>query len=379
MRQQVHHDTLGPSTLPAIMDCACYVSRGYSDKDAGLGSRMHEYTESFFDQSVVLNGELDRQDREDCDAVVEELRHFFRENAPDATVLAEQRVEIHDNQLNVQSFGTGDLLADVPDAAIGVDLKGGLDFRPWAHDYRAQVKGYALGTMQQKGVGRAIWAIAYLRPRKIFVYQLTYDECEASFWAAKRRREDPNRQPQPCSSCKYCGNLTRCAAVLPGLAIVEDSHKPPQIPASLLEPEQITDGQEMSQTAIFVDDVVKAWIKRLEEVRDRVKDTAIAMLQGGTQIPYYELGQKRGQQRVTDVDGAWTILKEQIEASTWYSGLKISVPSMARAYAEECDARGEDMTIKGARAFLDGLLDPLLVSEPPTPELKRLRERRRTL
>lgn len=374
-KPMAHHPEMPPSSIPALLECACFRPRSFTDDDAGLGQLMHDYIEPRVSHNnpLPIDG-LEQGDTEDCDYMVMEILHFFRENAPGAPIAREELCEIYDEDMKLVTFGTADHVAECA-AVVGLDIKSGLDFKPWLHDYRGQLKAYAMAKMQQKGMREAIWAIAWVKPRKLQVFKFTYEDCEASVFAARERRRDQHAQPQTCRFCRYCARLPECPAVNPGLALVAEADTRPLLPESILFPEKIQDITEMSRALVFCDDVISAWIKRLTEIKETVSDCGLAMSEGND-IPFYQRIVKPGQKRVDNKDGAWTLLQEQMSKEAFYEALKLSLPELAKAYARYQNANGAPVTEKDARAHVEGILDSVIVREPPKPALQRIREKK---
>jgi hypothetical protein len=336
---------------------------------------MHEYVNPrVADEGEPVIAGLEDSDIEDCEAIIPEIKHFFRENAGDATISSEVKIEILDENMKEITFGSADLVSN-GDAVVGCDVKSGLDYKPWLHDYRGQIKAYALGRMQQKGARTAVWSIAFVRTRKIIVYQLTYEECEAAVYCAYQRKKDQYKVPQTCTHCKMCGEVIHCPAVNPGLALVVQAQKKPDLPASILHPDKITDPTEMSRAMVFCDDVLSAWIKRMTEMQDHVYDCALAMSEK-TDLPFYARLVKKGTKNVKDKDGAWGLLRDCTTKEVFYSSLKMSLPELAKAYAKEQKGLGSKITEKDARKYVEGILDPVIEIGPSKNVLERTREER---
>lgn len=370
-----HHAEMPPSAIPALLECACYRPRAHSDDDASLGQLIHDYTEPRVtgEGEPVIEG-LEVADIEDCDFMVTEIQHFFRENAADAKILKEVSCEIYDEEMNLITCGTADLVADSA-VVVGCDIKSGLDFKPWLHDYRGQLAGYAIARMQQMGAKEAVWAIAWIKPRKMQVFKFSYEKCDAIVYAARERRRDPNAIPQVCRHCRYCARLTECPAVNPGLALVAEADARPRLPESILRPELIQDPAEMSRAMVFCDDVIGAWLKRLEEIKAAVVDCGLAMSEGND-LPFYNRIIKPGQKRIDDKDGAWTLLKDELSKEAFYEGLKLSLPELGKSFARYQESTGAKITQKAAREHVEGVLDQLIIREPPKPTLQRIKEKR---
>ena len=183
---RTHHKSLGPSSVPAIMQCACYVPR--TESDAGVdtdreyasdGTIMHAYGANVVLEKIgqpVLPFDpetIPQENSEDVDYMVGEALAFIEDNCPGTPIEVEKQVEIMDDEMKTITYGTRDIGTRNDKIVVVLDWKSGLDWNPMGHDYKPQLATYALADMRRHKVGKALCIEAYFKPRKFKHYFIT--------------------------------------------------------------------------------------------------------------------------------------------------------------------------------------------------------------
>ena len=233
---------------------------------------------------------------------------------------------------------------------------------------------YALGRMQQKGLKTMQWVIGHIMPRDIKIYNFTLEGCMATRDLLIRRRADPHRKPQVCFHCQDCKFFLECPAVNPRMEIVAQCYTQLAAPEALLFPEGITDPKDMSKAIIFCEDIVKKYMKRLEDVAKRLSAAGVSLAQTGVEIPYFELKKNAGAKIIEDKDGAFRALEDKMTKDDFYKGLTISIPNLGRAYWEAQGGKKGPVTLTESKLLVEGALDSVIKRKEGSPALKRFKQ-----
>jgi hypothetical protein len=368
--KRLHHDTLAPSSIPAILQCACFRSRGddtpQDDDYADTGTQMHEYV-----QYILKAGQLpadskypllEQADREDCSFVAELIRQFCQDNAPDKPIETEVALSLYDDELNLVTFGHGDVCC----AHILGDIKSGLDFCRDHTKHIPQVDTYALCNLRRLGFDKALCFIAFIKARKLIPYWRTFDECAATVECAVARRDDPNRQPQPCEHCKFCQNLCVCPATAPRLQMVVETHKELEILDLYANPDRITSAEDMTKALTFSRELLKPYLKRLDAAAKRIEDAALFMSET-KDMPYYVRVIESGRKTVGNPEMAFQLLG--METTEFMQAVKVSLPDLAKVYAQK-----NGMTEKDGRKQVEGLINTCITTGEAKAVLEKIPE-----
>jgi len=352
-----HHPTLSPSSFPAIMECACFQSKG-GNADTGAGDEIHKCCAALVNAAhthepiVLENVNLDTATQEDCVYMVKEALNFIRSNIPSAYIEIEKGVTLYDDNLNVVTYGTRDIGAHNEDFVVVLDWKGCLDFDAESKDHHEQLECYALCDMREHGLKKALCIEALVKPRKLHPYWRTYDQCAATVECVVARRNDPNRMPQACFYCKLCANLLVCPAVNKRIAVIDACFPDLVSMDDNYIPEKITDPEIMSSAMVFVQSTVKPYAKRLLEMAERIEAAALSFSEKQN-IPAFVRVIKNGIKKVRDINKAFAL--SGIHEDLFPRALSLSIPKLTEIYANE-----NGLTIKDARKELEGILAPVI-------------------
>jgi len=351
-----HHPNLGPSSLPAILQCACYIGRGESDDDAIKGDQIHDFTQDIV-AGIVPDSDLydlDKPERESCGWAADETLTIFDIHAPGEEIRIEERLETRDVAGRVISWG----YADFNGGCVVADLKSGLDWRPDLHYYKPQLCDYALAVMQRKNFDRVLCVELYVMPNRKREYWVTRAECEAVVAAAIMRRRNPDKYPLVNDYCKWCGRLIWCPAIN-ALAwrTVELYAKANGQESLFAAPERINCPETMAQALTIAKKVLTPLIKRIEDAALKFSEKK--------EIPYYVRTNSNPREKIMDVRAAFNRLP--FDNKEFCRALSTTPKAVAEVYADKFDVSESQ-----ARQTVNGLLDDLIVKGESNPTLKPL-------
>ena len=358
-----HHPTLAPSSLCAIMQCACFESHSDPDRDADTGTTIHTYLAAKAAGLPVDSMGLEDDVIEACDDVYNQAMAFIKDNCPDHPVEVEKELFLKDDHGGIVTFGTADIFTRGNDFVLVLDWKGCLDFDASTKDYHEQLHAYALAGMREHGAKRALCIEAYVMPRKIKPYWVTYNETAATVEYCIARSSDPDRVPAPCSYCKWCSNLLRCPAVNKRMTAVGPSFA--ELPHQIAVPEDITDPKDMAVALTFSREIAKKYIAGIQKAIDRIEDAAMAMSDQGVEIPHHARVVEHGRKTVTDLGQAF--LLSELTNTEFYSALTCSLPKLAKSYAKK-----SGLSEKNARTEIEDKLGKCIEVGPEKTVLKRI-------
>jgi len=358
-----HHPTLAPSSLCAIMQCACFESHSDPDRDADTGTTIHTYLAAKAAGLPVDSMGLEDDVIEACDDVYNQAMAFIKDNCPDHPVEVEKELFLKDDRGGIVTFGTTDIFTRGNDFVLILDWKGCLDYDAATKDYHEQLHGYALAGMRDLGFKRALCIEAYVMPRKIKPYWVTYNETAATVEYCIQRRSDPSRYPQPCDYCKWCSNLLRCPAVNKRMKMVNAVFA--DLPHQIAAPEDITNPKDMAVALTFARSTAKKYIAGVQKVIDRIEDAAMAMSDQNVEIPYHVRVIESGRKTVSDLGQAF--LLSELTNTEFYSALTCSLPKLATAYAKK-----SGLKTNIARKEIEGKLNSVIIVGEAKTVLERV-------
>jgi hypothetical protein len=350
-----HHLTLAPSSVPAVLSCACFESHGDGDRDSDTGSEAHRVLAKLSGGEDVSETTLELDLFESCLEIHEQAMAFGEDNCPGAKFEIEQRVELKDNTGNVITFGTVDLCArnEEKKFVLILDWKACLDFEPDNKDYKEQLEIYALAKMREYGYDKALCVEAFISVRKLRPYWVTYQECVNTIECAIARREDPRKVPQANDYCKWCAHILNCPAINCRIGAVTELFCDMPKPEKILNPKEMT-AAEMSVALTFARATMKKYIKKLESVCAWIEEAALEMSNKGNEIPHYDRTIEAGKKEITDIDKAFRL--SGLTQEDFFSALKLSLPKLAEACAKSTGMKKKD-----ARKEIEGRLNEVIV------------------
>jgi CRISPR/Cas system-associated exonuclease Cas4 (RecB family) len=348
-----HHPYLSPSSIPAILQCACFVGRGESDDDANKGQQLHDATQDLVAGKKPTEG-LMPSEKEACSWAAEEVHAIFNQYAPGEEIRIEEHLHIYDAAAREISSG----YADFDGGAVVLDLKSGLDYRPDLHYHKPQLVTYALAVMQRDNVDRVFCVELYILAKKKREYWVTRTECEAIIAAAIARRQNPDKRPLVNDYCKWCARLIWCHAINSLAWRTFELYARANGQESLFAcPEQIGCQETMAQALTIAKKVMKPLIDRIEAAALALSETK--------ELPYYVRDMSRGREKIVDVRRAFNLLP--FDNAEFSQTLSTTPKRVAEAYAEKFGVPESQ-----ARQTVDGLLADLIVKGESNPTLKPL-------
>jgi hypothetical protein len=359
-----HHPSLAPSSVPAILSCACFQSRGDGDRDAGIGNEIHRIMALLTRSDIIQETTLELDMLEKCIDLNKDAIDFVVDNCPNSGIEVEQRCELKDNSGNVVTFGTIDISAhnDEKKFVLILDWKGCLDFEPDNKDYKEQLMIYALMKMREYGYEKALCVEAFITVKKLRPYWVTYAECTAVIESAMARRADPNRFPQANDYCKWCANLLDCPAINKRIGTVTTLFCDMPKPEKVLNPKDMSPA-EMSIALTFARATLKQYLKKLKAVAEWIEEAALEKSEKND-IPGYDRVIESGDKSITDIDKAFRI--SGMTKEDFFSALKLSLPKLAKALAKTTGLKEYD-----ARKEIEGRLNEVIVAGEAKAVLER--------
>lgn len=388
MSPTIHHK-IGPSKLPALAACPCYVSDPKGSAAAEKGSDLHKVFEYSIKGILREVAEKDPAFRlllqgfKDSDlAGIQWATESVRETIAIAlsiptseidlpalvkagTLRVEERVSVIDDNFEEVNFGTLDLWFSVPGVAILWDLKTGR-----RRNYREQMANYCLAKFQEDPtISRIRSILLFSAERKSDEDEFDLASAESVFWAAINGATDENRKANPCDYCSWCLSRPTCPALLSGVDLVRmdrpdlfpegEAFRSSETlkkaiaalewfkdaaagPSSEEELENATKNlSQYSEALAYLFTTAKVAAKYLEGVENSVKE-AIRL---GIPVPGYKLQKKSGAVEVSDIQGLYNLLK--ISPDLFLSACKVSTEKLVEAVpAEKIEALVLDSGIK---------------------------------
>ncbi len=335
------HAKHSPSALKSKEICPHWENRPGSSAAADEGTMMHDAAES---------GHLAGLNEEQCAQV-----QLCLDYVTDLEQSISGCKRFNELQLDIAglTFGTADVVLCGDHEAAVIDYKMG---RIPVDDAAVNLQGiaYAIGVFDLFEVDRV--KVVFLQPRIDMVTEHTffrdkdYDLMLARIVGVIVLAEEPSSPffPHP-ENCTYCGAQARCPALAAkALAVIERLPDPLELPASL-DPAQITQPEQMAM-ALQLAPVLSAWA-------ESVRAHALAMVQGGQEIPGYEIRHRSGQRVIKELTAVWDILHAEfsIPLQEFLPACSISVTALENA-VKNSQARG-----KGAAAVRK--MNQLLIAE----------------
>jgi hypothetical protein len=355
-----HHPNLGPSSIPALLQCACFAGRGESDDDANTGNLIHDHAQNLV-AGIEAPTTLDRGQQEACEWAANEVKTLADIHAPGEEIRIEERLEVAGADGKIVSWGFADFNVGI----LLPDLKSGLDWRPDLHWHKPQLATYALARMQKLGVDKILCVEIYVLPNRKREYWITRSEAEAYIAAAIARRNDPERRPLCCDYCKWCRRIVWCPAVNAIAWRTVELFARANGNAELFAcPEHIDCSETMAQALTIYKKVIVPLGKRIEDAALALSDKLHAE---GKEIPYYTRELSRTREKIVDVRTAFNRMPEQIDSATFSQAISTTPKAVSEVYA-----RTMGLPEKVARKAVNELLEDLIVCGESSVTLKPL-------
>ena len=202
-----HHNTLPPSSFPALQHCSHFLSSGLETPQNARGTRIHGTT------AHMLRGEAetlwlkDAEEFDACQWLAEKTREELREIAG-----IEERLEIRDPLSGeLITFGT----ADCHGTNAQFSLPGLVDWKSGKEGtYLPQLKIYALALMDHLNVKEVVATVMYCDSKAIERWMISIDEAESLLRDTIAAQRDPNSPYVTGIYCRGCRLRDTCPAWL---------------------------------------------------------------------------------------------------------------------------------------------------------------------
>lgn len=357
-----HHPNMGPSSIPAILQCSEYYSTGDESEDTEKGSLLHEVTQDIFagKQKKFTEYGISRKEFECCEWGAKEATDVFEMYDRGETIHIEERLEIRDDHGRLLSWGYCDLNGRI----VVVDLKSGLDYRPDMHWHEPQLKTYSLAKFRRDRLEKILCVELYLMPRKKREYWVSLGECEAVFASAIIRRNERIKRPVINDYCHFCKRIIWCEAINKiAWRTVELFAEANGLQDLIAQPDKINCPAIMA-TALTVSR------KILKPLQDRIEAAALKLSET-KKIPYYIRTASHTRDKIVDVKQAFNRLP--FSNDEFCKALSVSPSKLSEVYADKYKVNSEE-----SRKIIGSLVQDLISREQPSPILKPiLKERQR--
>jgi len=292
------HAPLSPSVLKSKAICPGYFSDPDGDRTfADRGTLAHKAVETE-DLSLIAHDAILKAAVEKC---VEYKRQVLATYRVTPSVFQEIRLDYFDQ------FGYTDVLAHDGLVADIIDWKFAYNFYPAD---APQFHCYAIGTWDKFPVETVrIHAVHPLRDEidiETFTRSKDYDRLSGQVAAIiARARANRPEDYTVSAQCQYCGFAGKCTKLANlGLEIARRYSPELDLPEGSLHGSEITDPEAFAtlmQIAPAVTKAASGW-----------KSAALYMHESGTQIPGYEIAEKRGRRSVVSAKAAFDVIKTEV-------------------------------------------------------------------
>jgi CRISPR/Cas system-associated exonuclease Cas4 (RecB family) len=245
----------------------------------------------------------------------------------------EQRMVLLDEDFNIITFGTGDVL----NGPRLFDLKTGE-----YHNYWLQVACYALMQMDRIEVDRATVDLLFIRHKNVHQIDVSREEATRRIMKVVKAVLDPDKKPRANAYCRWCRKVMTCSAVVHLVSGLEH------------ERHEITDPEELS-AALMTAKTVKEWAERVEAF---AKEQALA----GVEIPFFFLKSRAGAREIMDVRRAFELA--QLPADTFLTLCNLPVGRL-----EDAIVTHESVKKSAAKKIVNTRLAEVIRRRTPTVHL----------
>jgi hypothetical protein len=294
------HHRYGMSTLNYLAACSGFLSRNTSSEAADDGTRLHSVMERIIDWIVAQLGIMSSTQfhmEQLASRAYQEIRHmealsdeeefyiefccreldkWLRKVGPEAKLLKEQRVHIHNPDGTQLHYGHYDLLIFISDeVGLLFDWKfGWIPVPPAQNNW--QGKGYAVGSFQTYPRLKKL-GVVFVQPKLHRSTYTTYArESMFDMWreihgviAAAQAQE---KKLTPGQYCDYCGGAATCSALLNEANRAVAVYEGLPVPAGFTGL-QITSAEDAAR-AMYLLDRLKVLLDRADELKDKAKEFA---------------------------------------------------------------------------------------------------------
>jgi hypothetical protein len=289
-------------------------------------------------RAKALDG-LNDKERDEVQWVVATVLQIVESNGYTAADLkVEQRVTmLKPDSFDPLYFGTGDAEC----GPLDFDYKFGEE-----RNYFAQLVGYALPKMEQRGETRRYGYIVYGRLKRVVRYVLERRTVETIAYALLSRRLSSNRRPTACQYCSWCRKIGTCEATSKTAVQLVDRREDWALKLPSPHVSQLHDPAWVG-AARFI------WKMYLEPWGAAVEWASSSMAANGTTPAGFRIQHQKGSTTVSDVQKAFLALKETVGETVLWNTLKLSIGPLAKAYAAEAGISEDKASAIIKRTLLD--------------------------
>lgn len=247
-----HHETLAPSSWPALLQCGQFNSSPAEGAHVERGTVMHEAL-----AATLTGGTVPQLSEDDADQV-EWAADYVRE--PTAKLHCEERVELVSEEFESITFGTADVwfetLDDDGEKTVHLfDLKTGE-----VSESSAQLAAYAAALMQQTGATRVIATLLFSRYRT--TRREVFDRESTNEIVARVLDNVAKQTLRANKFCGWCSKAITCYAFAKQARAIREN-----LGWELkdFEPEKIATDPEQLGNALRLAKHVRAWASTVED------------------------------------------------------------------------------------------------------------------
>lgn len=332
--------------------CPCFESDSEERADAAEGTRQHAAL-----AAMLAGNEIPERLSPGAREAVEWAADHIVTLAGDDAVKSETRLQYRaldafaQGGRSVVYFGTADALVIRGNLADLIDYKSGVDDR----DHRPQLAGYALALFSMRTRIKTVRChVLYGRIQRVDSWTLTQDAAAGVVMPIIEARNNPERTPNPCEYCSFCGHSATCPALSRQVEVVAKANEWENLAPVLAKPEAITAPETMSK-ALTLATRVKAW-------SDAVRKAATNLAREGENLPGYRIQERRGRQMVQDLSSA--LERTGLTSAQFMTACKLSIPKLADTFAAT-----EGLSKAQARFKVEEMLTDLIVEKPQSISL----------
>lgn len=378
------HHPLGPSTWPARMECIAFDPMpdvdledvDGSEEDApievedrsarGRGVAMHKACAMLLVGDLemrqkALEGLSEREVGQVQWAVAKAIEIVESHGYAQSDIRVEQRVTLYNaDSFEPLYFGT----CDVECGPLDFDFK----FAE-PRNYFAQLVGYALPKMEDRGENRRYGHILNGRYRRVEKYVLDRQTVQSIGYGFLARVTAKERKPTACSYCGFCRHKLTCSAIAPVAVSLVERREDWRLKLPTPHVSQMHDPAWLGAARFVWLNFLKKWGSAVE--------FASSSLPAGVAPAGYRLRPEKGRQSIANVQKAVAVLEPIVGAEAIWDSMDLPIGTLAKAYAGSAGISEEKAktaivsALADARLLAVGLPSTKLIAEKNAEELIR--------
>lgn len=343
----ITHHRLSPSSFPARSRCGKYTPDGGSRYSAS-GTSQHAIFASLFKGQLPLF--LDEVTDSEMEGLKWAKEQVELKSDSDYPIEVERKLSYMNEKMEPVYYGTVDIV-NGPNKIF--DLKAGEE-----HAYWAQMAGYALALMDEKGSDWVDVVILYSRYKRIREYTIGRNSAEIALRDIIVKTEDPNAREVPNEFCDWCARMHECNAIHNRANIVS-AHM--DWVAESFNPSKLDDPEELAK-ALTVARLLKKWAKKVEDKAQEDKYDE-------EPPPGFRWKRFSGRKSIKD-----TIAAHKRSGLSMESILRASSITMSKLEEEYADGLG--VTKKAAKEVLAERMADIITTTKPYKTLEEVKNQK---